>query len=42
MLDAVHYTEMKPVNHSIYLVCNNVQLLQEGPGTYSHSVGALL
>ena len=42
MLDAVPYTEMKPVSHSIDLVCNIVQLLHEGPGTCSHSAGALL
>jgi len=42
MLDAVHYTAVKPITHSIYLVCNIVHLLHEGPGTCSHSAGALL
>lgn len=42
MLDAVHYTEIKPINHSVYLVCNIVKLLHEEPGTCSHSAGALL
>jgi len=42
MLAAVQCTEMKPINHSIYLVCNIVQLLHKGPGTCLHSAGALL
>jgi len=41
MLAAVQYTEMKPINHSIYLVCNTVHLLHKGPGTCLHSAGAL-